>query len=72
MVGDILDSVDDVTVGYEGHIPEREIDLLNGYIPKQVHFHIKRYMIKDLPKTDEEIGRWLENCWDEKETRLKE
>ncbi|CAF1241940.1 unnamed protein product [Adineta ricciae] len=70
--GDILDSVDDVTVGYEGHIPEREIDLLNGYIPKQVHFHIKRYMIKDLPKTDEEIGLWLENRWDEKETRLKE
>ncbi|CAF2365949.1 unnamed protein product [Rotaria sp. Silwood2] len=69
---EILDTIDDVTIGYEGLIPEAEIDLLKGHIPKSVHFHVKRYNINDLPKTDEEIGEWLQNRWNEKENRLKE
>jgi lysocardiolipin and lysophospholipid acyltransferase len=69
---EILDTVDDVTVGYEGDIPEAEINLLKGHIPKFIHFHVKRYNISDLPKTDEEIGEWLQNCWDKKEDHLKE
>ncbi|CAF1558421.1 unnamed protein product [Adineta steineri] len=69
---DILDTVDDITIGYEGNIPEAEIDLLKGSIPKTVHFHVKRYNIKDLPETDEEIGEWLQVCWEQKENRLKE
>ncbi|CAF0813800.1 unnamed protein product [Rotaria sp. Silwood1] len=69
---EILDTIDDVTIGYEGLIPEAEIDLLKGQIPKAVHFHVKRYNINDLPKTDEEIGQWLQNRWNEKENRLKE
>jgi len=69
---EILDTIDDVTIGYEGDIPEAEIDLLKGSIPKIVHFHVKRYNINDLPKTDEDIGQWLENVWDKKEDHLKE
>jgi len=69
---DIIDTVDDVTIGYEGNIPEAEIDLLKGYIPKVIHFHVKRYNVNDLPNEDEEIGQWLQKCWDEKENRLKE
>ncbi|CAF4967025.1 unnamed protein product, partial [Rotaria sp. Silwood1] len=60
---EILDTIDDVTIGYEGLIPEAEIDLLKGQIPKAVHFHVKRYNINDLPKTDEEIGQLLQNRW---------
>jgi len=69
---EILDTIDDVTIGYEGIIPEAEIDLIKGHIPKAVHFHVKRYNTNDIPKTDKEIGEWLQNCWDEKENRLKE
>jgi len=69
---EILDAIDDVTIGYEGVIPGAEIDLLKGYIPKAVHFHVKRYNANDIPKTDKEIGEWLQYCWDEKENRLKE
>ena len=69
---DILDAIDDVTIGYEGSIPEAEIDLLKGHIPKTVHFHVKRYNANDLPKSDNETGEWLQTCWDEKENRLKE
>lgn len=69
---DILDAVDDVTVGYEGNIPETELSLLKGHIPKAIHFHVKRYSISDIPQTDEEIGEWLQQCWAEKEARLRE
>ncbi len=69
---DMIDSIDDITIGYEGKFPITEIDLLKGYCPKVVHFHVKRYHINDLPKEDEQIGQWLEKCWDEKEIRLKE
>jgi len=69
---EILDAVDDVTIGYEGSIPATEIDLLRGYIPDAIHFHVKRYQINDIPHTNEQIGEWLQNRWDEKEDRLKE
>lgn len=68
----IIDTIDDVTIGYEGKFPIAEVDLLKGYFPKIVHFHIKRYNVNDLPTEDEQIGEWLKKCWDEKETRLKE
>lgn len=69
---ELLDTIDDVTIGYEGSIPATELDFLNGEIPKTIHFHVKRYNVTDLPKTDEEIGEWLQKRWDEKENRLKE
>lgn len=67
----MIDCVDDVTVGYQGNFPVTEIDLLKGYIPKVVHFYVKRYSINDIPHDDEKISQWLQKCWDEKEDRLK-
>ncbi|CAF0855490.1 unnamed protein product [Rotaria sp. Silwood1] len=69
---DIIDNVDDVTIGYEGNFPVTEFDLLKGVIPKVIHFHVKRFSINDLPQEDEKINQWLQNCWNEKENRLKE
>lgn len=69
---DILDSVDDVTIAYEGQIPKNEIELFKGCIPRAIHFHVKRYNIKDLPTNDDDAGKWLQTIWDEKEDRLKE
>ena len=68
----MIDNVDDVTIGYEGDFPVTEVDFLKGCFPKIVHFHVKRYNINDLPQEDEQIGEWLEKCWDDKENRLKE
>ncbi|CAF3924140.1 unnamed protein product, partial [Rotaria magnacalcarata] len=68
---DMIDNIDDVTIGYEGDFPITEFDLLKGVFPSVVHFHVKRYSINDLPQEDEKIGEWLQNCWDEKENRLK-
>jgi lysocardiolipin and lysophospholipid acyltransferase len=69
---DLIDTVDDVTIGYEGKFPVTELDLLKGHIPKVVHFHVKRYNINEIPQEDEQIDQWLLKCWDEKENRLKE
>lgn len=68
---DILDSIDDVTVAYEGDFARNELDLLKGRIPRAVHFDVKRYDVKDLPVDDKEAGRWLQICWENKEERLK-
>ncbi|CAF0790157.1 unnamed protein product [Rotaria sordida] len=68
----MIDNVDDVTIAYEGNFPVTELDLLKGVVPKVVHFHVKRYPINDLPQEDEKIGQWLQDCWNEKENRLKE
>ncbi|CAF3107039.1 unnamed protein product [Rotaria socialis] len=69
---EILDAIDDVTIGYEGAIPEAEIDLLKGHIPSIIHFHVKRYELDTLPQTDEGIGEWLQSRWEQKEKHLKE
>ena len=42
-----LHSVYDVTIAYPDEIPEKEKDLVEGKIPQQVHFHIKRYILDD-------------------------
>lgn len=68
---EIIDAVDDVTIGYEGKFAENELDLLKGYIPKAVHCHVKRYNINEIPQDDEDIANWLKTIWDEKENRLK-
>ena len=40
-----LHSVYDVTIAYPDQVPEKEKDLVEGKLPKQVHFHIKRYFL---------------------------
>ena len=47
-----LSAVYDITVAYPDNCPVKEVDLLAGHFPQQVHFHVKRYSIDELP-TDE-------------------
>lgn len=37
----------------------------------QFHVHVDRYPLTDLPKTDEELAKWLETRWVEKGERLE-
>lgn len=68
----MIDTIDDVTIAYQGDFPQKEIDVLRGVLPQVVYFHIKRYNINEIPMDNEKIDRWLQQCWDEKEDRLKE
>ena len=33
--------------------------------------HVERHAISDLPRTDEELAQWLEDCWVRKGERLE-
>lgn len=68
---EIIDAIDDITIGYEGDIACKEVDLIKGKIPSVIHFHVKRYQVSDLPKTDDETATWLLERWDAKEDQLK-
>ena len=67
-----LEAIYDVTVGYPDVLAKTEVEyVMKGRIPREIHYHIKEYDIKDLPDGDEEVEKWLRQVWKEKEARLK-
>lgn len=68
----------DCTIGYSGlkpgDIPEdvytlRGIFFLNRY-PKEIHVHLRRYLISDIPNEEEAYAAWLRARWAEKDDLL--
>ena len=37
-----LHAIYDVTIGYPDKIPEKEQDIIDGNLPNEIHFHVKR------------------------------
>jgi len=66
-----IDAVYDVTIGYPDFLPRAIGALGLGITPKQIHYHITRYPIKDLPSDEKELATWLETRWNEKEKNLR-
>jgi lysocardiolipin and lysophospholipid acyltransferase len=74
----------DITIGYPGTttfpkricfsdtIPQSESALFNGQLPLEVHFHVKRYDIKDIPKEAKQLSDWCIDRWNVKEKLLKD
>ncbi len=67
-----LDAVYDVTIGYPDVLPKTEVEIAKGIMPREVHFHIKSYGDRDLPRDDEQLEQWCKDRWAEKEERLKQ
>ena len=79
----IIDSVQDVTIAYRGgYIPENELDFINGKLPKEIHFYIKRFTIDDVLNSNNNIQGltllndviledWLKDRWRKKDDFLK-
>eukprot|EP00160_Parvularia_atlantis_P006407 Unigene15598_Nuclearia_a/m.46536 Unigene15598_Nuclearia_a/g.46536 ORF Unigene15598_Nuclearia_a/g.46536 Unigene15598_Nuclearia_a/m.46536 type:complete len:362 (-) Unigene15598_Nuclearia_a:520-1605(-) len=65
-----LDSVLDITVAYGGYVPEDRDSFLRGRYANDVHFHVRRYRISELPKDDAQLGEWLRERWADKEAML--
>ncbi|XP_039605518.1 lysocardiolipin acyltransferase 1 isoform X1 [Polypterus senegalus] len=70
--GDNLDAIHDITVAYPQNIPQTERHLLTGHFPREIHFHVRRYPVASLPGGPEELQRWCQERWREKERRLQE
>jgi hypothetical protein len=44
---------------------------LANSLPSEVHCHLKRFKVKDLPKDDSDLAKWVEDDFVRKEARLK-
>uniref|UniRef100_A0A1I7XIK6 E3 ubiquitin-protein ligase hrd-1 n=1 Tax=Heterorhabditis bacteriophora TaxID=37862 RepID=A0A1I7XIK6_HETBA len=52
----------DVTIAYPYNTVQSEIDLVaKGKSPREVHFHIKKIPITEVPRSEVDAGRWLNN-----------
>ncbi|XP_076281950.1 lysocardiolipin acyltransferase 1 [Lasioglossum baleicum] len=67
-----LDAVYDLTIGYPDYVPQSELDLIKGKLPQEVHFHIKRIPLTDMPTDDVTLRQWLERRWYKKEEVLEQ
>jgi 1-acyl-sn-glycerol-3-phosphate acyltransferase len=61
-------AVYDVTIGYERGVPTLW-QYIKGYVPV-AHLHVRRFPVADLPTADEELARWLQARFQEKDRLL--
>jgi len=59
----------DLTIAYPGAGPQAE-DLVFGRYPKAVHFHVRRYLLSQLPENDDDLADWCKQRFVEKEIML--
>ncbi|MFH4976691.1 hypothetical protein AB6A40_003400 [Gnathostoma spinigerum] len=67
-----IDYIYDLTVAYPDNIVQSEVALiLKGLAPKRVHCSIKRIDISCVPRNDQDIAKWINELWTEKDETLK-
>lgn len=67
-----IDTVYDVTVGYpDVFVPTEKEFIVDGRVPHEIHYHIRRYDVDGIPLSDDGAEQWLRQVWTEKEERLK-
>lgn len=64
--------IHDITVGYPRTlVDEPDKLILGGEFPEEVHFHVEKFAVADLPSDYDELGTWLEERFRLKEQRLR-
>jgi len=69
-LGGHVDAVYDLTIGYETGVPTI-FQWSKGYV-KNVHLHVKRFSLNELPKDNQELSDWLINLYVEKDKLLED
>lgn len=64
-----LDAVYDVTIGYKHRCPSL-LDNVFGLEPSEVHIHIQRIPIDNIPTTENEVANWLMDTFSNKDQLL--
>uniref|UniRef100_A0A8R1I2S4 PlsC domain-containing protein n=1 Tax=Caenorhabditis japonica TaxID=281687 RepID=A0A8R1I2S4_CAEJA len=68
---DYIEYIYDITIAYPYNIVQSEVDLvLKGASPREVHFHIRKIPISQVPLNEVEAGKWLNDRWTIKEQLL--
>ena len=70
-----LEAIYDVTIAYPKSVLQNELGMVTGAVPEEIHFHIRRYSLRQLASavdltSEEAIGNWCNEKWKEKEERL--
>uniref|UniRef100_A0A7N0T251 1-acylglycerol-3-phosphate O-acyltransferase n=1 Tax=Kalanchoe fedtschenkoi TaxID=63787 RepID=A0A7N0T251_KALFE len=68
---DSLDAVYDVTIGYKHNCPSL-MDNVFGVDPAEVHLHIRRISLDDIPKSEDRVSAWLMDTFRLKDQMLSE
>lgn len=66
-----LDAVYDITIGYKNRCPTF-LDNAFGVAPSEVHIHVRRIVINDIPNSEEMIGSWLMDTFMKKDQLLSD
>ncbi|RHZ70593.1 hypothetical protein Glove_269g38 [Diversispora epigaea] len=75
-----VDYIYDFTIGFEGisagEFPEDIYTLrgiyLSGKYPRNVHIHIRKFLISEIPEEEEKFTEWLRQRWMEKDALMAE
>ncbi|KAF7140771.1 hypothetical protein RHSIM_Rhsim06G0036800 [Rhododendron simsii] len=66
-----LDAVYDITIAYKHRCPSF-VDNLCGVDPSEVHIHVQRIPIKEMPLSESEAATWLINAFQHKDELLSQ
>ncbi|KAI8013663.1 putative 1-acyl-sn-glycerol-3-phosphate acyltransferase 4 [Camellia lanceoleosa] len=66
-----LDAVYDITIAYKHQCPSF-VDNLFGVDPSEVHIHVRRIPIKEMPASESETTTWLMNTFQLKDQMLSD
>ncbi|XP_051132842.1 probable 1-acyl-sn-glycerol-3-phosphate acyltransferase 5 [Andrographis paniculata] len=66
-----LDAVYDVTIGYKHRCPSF-LDNAFGIDPSEVHIHIRRISLNNIPTSEDQVSTWLINTFETKDRLLSE
>lgn len=68
-----IEFIQDVTIGYpKGCIANEKTMIFQGEFPEEVHFHVEKYAVSEVPQDWEGLGNWVENRFEAKEARLRD
>ncbi|KAF1751550.1 hypothetical protein GCK72_018104 [Caenorhabditis remanei] len=66
-----VDYIYDITIAYPYNIVQSEVDLvIKGSSPREVHFHIRKIPISQVPLNETDASKWLTERWAVKEQLL--
>ncbi|KAJ6896558.1 1-acyl-sn-glycerol-3-phosphate acyltransferase 5 [Populus alba x Populus x berolinensis] len=66
-----LDAVYDVTIGYKPRCPSL-LDNVFGVNPSEVHIHVRRIALGEIPTSEKEVSAWLTNTFQLKDQLLSD
>lgn len=65
-----LDYVYDVICAYGDEIVQTEVEFALGHCSKEVHFHVERYHVSEIPEEEAAVVAWVREIWSLKEAIL--